>query len=191
MTKLLEAVTTDGTARGMSLKELSGIAVAGKTGTTQNNCDRWFVGYTPRLLCGVWMGYDYPTPLDGIDGNPCVTIFDEVISACEAVYQRKAPQRAFDTSPRVIPVKICPLSGEIATPEGYEAMNDLNAPQIGWFIEGTEPRDACHLHFVGWESDTGEPTEETEPEEAADGSETVTQETETESEKPWFWRLLP
>lgn len=191
MTKLLEAVTTDGTARGMSLKELSGIAVAGKTGTTQNNCDRWFVGYTPRLLCGVWMGYDYPTPLDGIDGNPCVTIFDEVISACEAVYQRKAPQRAFDTSPRVIPAKICPLSGEIATPECYEAMNDLNAPQIGWYIEGTEPRDACHLHFVGWESDTDEPTEETEPEEAADGSETVTQEAKTESEKPWFWRLLP
>jgi penicillin-binding protein 1A len=35
-----------------------GIPVAGKTGTTDNNMDAWFVGYTPELVAGVWMGYD-------------------------------------------------------------------------------------------------------------------------------------
>lgn len=152
MTRLLETVTTDGTASNMRLRE-EGILVAGKTGTTQNNCDRWFVGYTPRLLCGVWMGYDYPMPLDGIDGNPAVWAFDDVISACEDILQKDAPKSSFDPHERVISVRICPLSGEIATPECYAAMGAHHLPEVGWFVEGTEPRDCCHLHFSLWQAD--------------------------------------
>lgn len=150
MTRLLESVTEDGTAQGLYLKEMAGIDVAGKTGTTQNNCDRWFVGYTPRLLCGVWMGYDYPMPMDDLEGNPCLGIFDKVVTACEKVYDGAPPQKTFDRDPHVIPVRICPLSGEIATPECYEALRALNLPRTGWYEEGTEPRDCCHLHFSLW-----------------------------------------
>ena len=184
MTRLLETVTEDGTARGLSLKDDAGIPVAGKTGTTQNNCDRWFVGYTPNLLCGVWMGYDYPVPLDGIDGNPCLTVFDDVISACEAAYEGGG-RVDFDRDPTVIPVKICPLTGEIATPECYAALTENNLPKTGWFIEGTEPRDACHLHFSGWQET---PPLETE----TDESSTPWEDTAEGSREPWwFSHLLP
>ncbi len=186
MTRLLETVTEDGTACGLSLKDDRGIPVAGKTGTTQNNCDRWFVGYTPNLLCGVWMGYDYPVPLDGIDGNPCLTVFDEVMSACEAAYE-SGGRADFDRDPLVVPLRICPLTGEIATPECYAALTEKNLPKTGWFIEGTEPRDACHLHFGGWQE---APSLETETE--TDGSSKPWEDTsEGQTEPWWFSRLLP
>ena len=57
MTRLLMTVTRYGTAkRYLTITEALAVETAGKTGTTQNNCDRRFVGYTPRLLAGVWMG---------------------------------------------------------------------------------------------------------------------------------------
>ena len=79
MTKLLEEVIERGTARGTI--SLDGhVSVAGKTGTTQNNCDKLFVGYTPSLMGGVWCGYDYPEPISSSLGNPSIKIWDEVIS---------------------------------------------------------------------------------------------------------------
>lgn len=185
MTRLLETVTENGTAAGLALKEIQGVSVAGKTGTTQNNCDRWFVGYTPNLLCGVWMGYDYPAPLDGINGNPCLTVFDEVMTACEKV-SSVGTRTDFYRDPTVIPVRICPLTGEIAAPECYHALAEKNLPATGWFIEGTEPRDVCHLHFGIWtesvpsEPETDEPLSDTENTE------------EIETKEPWwFSRLFP
>jgi penicillin-binding protein 1A len=55
MTRLLEGVITDGTARGISS---FGAPAAGKTGTTDQNVDAWFVGYTPELTTCVWIGHD-------------------------------------------------------------------------------------------------------------------------------------
>ncbi|MBQ9781164.1 MAG: transglycosylase domain-containing protein [Clostridia bacterium] len=186
MTHLLETVTEDGTARGLKLKDESGIPVAGKTGTTQNNCDRWFVGYTPNLLCGIWMGYEYPVPLDGIDGNPCLTVFDEVMSACEEIY--RGSRVDFDRDPSVIPVRVCPLTGEIATPECYDALIDKNLPQTGWFIEGTEPKDACRLHFGGWMESMPLETESETDEPSTQQEDTV----ESQPNEPWwFSRILP
>ncbi len=79
MTKLLEEVVSRGTARG-KISLANYVSVAGKTGTTQNNCDRLFVGYTPSLLGGVWCGYDYPEPISSSLGNPSIKIWDEVMS---------------------------------------------------------------------------------------------------------------
>jgi penicillin-binding protein 1A len=57
MTKIMEGPVTKGTAKG--LKQGLGIkAMGGKTGTTNDNSDLWFVGYTPQLLAGVWVGCD-------------------------------------------------------------------------------------------------------------------------------------
>src|SRR5438552_8531720 len=54
MTQLLEGVVTGGTGQAAALP---GRAVAGKTGTTENYGDAWFVGYTPQLVTAVWVGY--------------------------------------------------------------------------------------------------------------------------------------
>ncbi len=79
MTELLCEVVSRGTGRGkISLAKY--VSIAGKTGTTQNNCDRLFVGYTPSLLGGVWCGYDYPEPISYSLGNPSIKIWDDVMS---------------------------------------------------------------------------------------------------------------
>jgi penicillin-binding protein 1A len=60
MTSMLEGVVQRGT--GTSAKAI-GKPVAGKTGTTNDYNDAWFVGYSPDLVCGVWVGYDTPRSL--------------------------------------------------------------------------------------------------------------------------------
>ncbi len=66
MTDILEGVLTNGTAKGLALDNM---ACAGKTGTTNDNKDGWFVGYTPYYTCSVWVGYDQPKELKGLMGS--------------------------------------------------------------------------------------------------------------------------
>lgn len=67
LTNMLQSVTTEGTARGKLGKWKR--AVAGKTGTTNNIKDAWFVGYTAQLACGVFVGYDEPKTLGRGEGG--------------------------------------------------------------------------------------------------------------------------
>ena len=57
---------------------LSGMPVGGKTGTTTNNCDRWFVGFTPYYVGAVWTGYDMPEYMN-FSGNPAAQIWKLVM----------------------------------------------------------------------------------------------------------------
>lgn len=64
LTSMLESVITDGTGRKAAL----GRFAAGKTGTSQDNRDAWFVGYTDRLIAAVWLGNDDNSPMKGVSG---------------------------------------------------------------------------------------------------------------------------
>lgn len=66
MTDVLEGVLTVGTAKGQGLESMS---CAGKTGTTNEVKDSWFVGYTPYYTTSVWIGYDMPAKLEGDIGR--------------------------------------------------------------------------------------------------------------------------
>lgn len=78
MTKLLQAVIETGSANGyITINEFT--EVAGKTGTSQSNMDKCFVGFTPSLICGVWTGYTNPAPLDRIGGNISAIFWDEIM----------------------------------------------------------------------------------------------------------------
>ena len=66
MTDMLTSVITEGTGRGLDLGEMP---CAGKTGTTNDNKDGWFVGYTRYYTTGVWVGYDMPRSFAGLSGN--------------------------------------------------------------------------------------------------------------------------
>lgn len=141
LTAMLEEVVAYGTAASLTLPS-QGISVAGKTGTTQNTCDRWFVGYTPRLLCGVWMGYEYPAPLDDLGGNPCLGIFDDVMSRAEAAYVGAPDKTTFDRSSRLVRVSYCRTCGGLPTPSCT-----LDGHMVtGWFLSGHEPQTVCHCH---------------------------------------------
>lgn len=60
MIKMLEAVVDSGTARRLRYEFGLGNDIGGKTGTTQNNSDGWFVGFTPKLVAGAWVGAETP-----------------------------------------------------------------------------------------------------------------------------------
>lgn len=65
MTDVLEGVMTSGTGRGLGI---SGMPSAGKTGTTNDRKDGWFVGYSPYYTTGVWVGYDIPKEMSDLSG---------------------------------------------------------------------------------------------------------------------------
>ena len=65
MTNILESVVTGGTGKGLAVDNQP---TAGKTGTTNDNKDGWFCGYTPYYTTAVWVGYDMPRTLPGLSG---------------------------------------------------------------------------------------------------------------------------
>ena len=85
MTYMLNNAATYGTG---SESRLINMPVAGKTGTTTSNRDRWFCGYTPYYTCAVWTGYDTPETMS-FSGNPATQIWQKVMSAIHADLPRK------------------------------------------------------------------------------------------------------
>ena len=77
MTSMLENVLTEGTAKGNALTMTSS---AGKTETTNDNKDSWFVGYTYYYTTCVWVGYDIPQQLPGQSPHYPVQIWKEFMS---------------------------------------------------------------------------------------------------------------
>lgn len=129
MTKLLEGVITDGTSSSITLGDLT--ECAGKTGTSSDDFDRWFVGYTPELLCGVWCGYEYPEPLIG--RNLCTSVWNRVMRYLTREYAEKT---VFDLPATVVQLSYCAESGDLPT----EACEHR---KLGWFTAETAPRDPC------------------------------------------------
>ncbi len=77
MTYMLNNAATYGTGYE---SRLSNMPVAGKTGTTSDNKDRWFCGYTPYYTCAVWTGYDTPEYMS-FSGNPATQIWQDVMES--------------------------------------------------------------------------------------------------------------
>lgn len=147
MTKLLETVVTQGTGKGARL--LGGkVAVAGKTGTSNADCDRYFIGYTPEYLAGVWYGFDYPKPLSDVKGNPAVRIWHDVMTSVVAPSVRAGrAQKNFTTAPGIIKVSYCQDSGLCPTDA---CRHDVRGDRCveGYFVQGTEPRGYCNCHVM-------------------------------------------
>ncbi len=107
--------------------------VAAKTGTTDT--DAWIVGYTPRTVCAVWVGYDRMKPINGVESHMAAPIFAAVM---KAAYQDQ-PQGAWQRPDNVVTVAIDPESGEGATTSCPLQEQDA-------FVAGTAPVAPCHLH---------------------------------------------
>lgn len=90
LTQLLYNAVENGT--GTAAKLASGMAVAGKTGTTGDNKDRWFCGYTPYYVAAVWTGYDTPAEIS-TSGNPAAKIWNRVM----ALVHENLEVKSFDT----------------------------------------------------------------------------------------------
>ncbi len=86
MNRYLSSVVTSGTGRGASLAD--GTFTAGKTGTTSENFDRWFVGYSQYYVAAVWYGYDTPQSIS-MSSNPCIPVWRNVMSAVHSTIKNK------------------------------------------------------------------------------------------------------
>ncbi len=147
MTKLLENVVTEGTAKGAQILGGS-VHVAGKTGTSNSDCDKWFIGYTPELLAGVWYGFPYPRALSDVKGNPAVHVFHDVMEKLVRQEARVRPlKREFPLSEGVIRVTYCRDSGKCPTDACRADVRGDRCTQ-GYFVQGTEPHGYCDCHVM-------------------------------------------
>ena len=142
MTAMLQNVVKNGTASGITLKE--NIDCAGKTGTTQNNYDRWFVGYTPYFIGGVWYGYEYPKTLASGTSGVCVEVWDEIMTKLHKKYISLG-SKGFKTTDSIISFEYCRDSGMIAT-EACKKDPRGDRRETGYFIKGSEPTQKCSCH---------------------------------------------
>ena len=144
MTKLLTDVVWGGTADRLTVKNK--VALACKTGTTQDNKDRWCIGYTPSLICGVWYGYEYPREIPRSEKNYFLDAFDTVLTN---IYERgivsQYKDRKFEESASLVSVNYCMDSGLLPTDA---CINDARGSRIkqGYFVSGTEPTERCSTH---------------------------------------------
>ena len=107
MNKLLQEVALVGTG---SEAQFSGMHIAGKTGSTNGNKDRYFVGYTPYYSCAVWAGYEHNQQIVA-SGNPCSAIFRKVMSAIH----QELPDKDFFSCSGLTSVTVCADSGMLAS----------------------------------------------------------------------------
>jgi len=127
VTSLLEGVVREGTgARVKALKR----PVAGKTGTTNNLFDAWFMGFTPDHVTGCWVGLDEESSL-GVGENGSKTAIPIWLGFMEKIYKDK-PVKVFKVPEGVVFAKIDAKTGLLAIPESEETL-------VECFKEGTAP----------------------------------------------------
>lgn len=86
MNRYLNSVVTSGIGRGAALSD--GTFTAGKTGTTSENFDRWFIGYSPYYVASVWYGYDTPASIE-MSSNPCIPVWKNVMDKVHSTIKKK------------------------------------------------------------------------------------------------------
>jgi len=140
ISSMLSDVIASGTATGVRAAGFR-LPAAGKTGTTDEYTDAWFIGYTPHIVTGVWFGLDAPAPImtRGFGGTVAVPAW--------ARFMKQATQgdRAdwYEMPPGLEKVEICSLSGARASPscrhQYVPAANSGMAAGYGAPVEGLPP----------------------------------------------------
>ncbi len=109
VTDLLTSVVKEGTGTSAYFP---GPELAGKTGTTTNNHDKWFVGYTPSLVAATWVGYDNPSAINSY-GNPAARLWQAVMSKIDYSKRPKSFSRVLSYE-GLEEYHICSVSGLLA-----------------------------------------------------------------------------
>lgn len=169
MNKLLQTVMTEGTGRTY---KLSGIQCFGKTGTTTESKDRWFIGGTPEYLCGIWYGYDIPKEIHyNLSPNPCGTLWNLVM---KGIYDLKGEKEDEFTIPEgVVRKEYNPYNGNLSSGSGL----------YGWYDENNLPSYSAYVPTTEEESSEEESSEAETTENAPATTERAT-ENELETEEP-------
>jgi penicillin-binding protein 1B len=147
VTNLMEEVVRSGTGAGSRSRGFV-LPAAGKTGTSR---DAWFVGFTTRLLCVVWVGFDDNTELPLQGAQAALPIWTEFMKRAHR-YREYKNVSDFPAPDGIVTADVDPLSGKLATPSCPSSH-----PEV--FIAGTQPLEYCPLHggagktmIAGWDT---------------------------------------
>src|SRR5690606_30651266 len=130
-TSLLEGVVDRGTGAAIRARGLRG-PIAGKTGTTDDENDLWFVGFTPELVVVVWVGYDEPRKIGVPSSRGALPIWADYLEAISGGQIRGG----FPRPREVERVEIDPMTGE-------RALWGCPRNQTEYFLIGTAPIETC------------------------------------------------
>ena len=134
VTNMMRSVINEGTAAGVRAMGFS-LDAAGKTGTTNDLRDAWFVGFTPELLTVVWVGLDENQALGLSGAQAALPIWTTFMMRALAGHADKA----FDVPPNVTFADVDRDTGQLATPGCPRVIHEA-------FLTGTEPVQYCELH---------------------------------------------
>jgi penicillin-binding protein 1A len=131
LTSLLQGVVEEVGGTGQRAKAL-GRPTAGKTGTTQSYYDAWFIGYTPDIAAGVWVGYDQEKSLGRGEGGgrTALPIWVEYMKAAH----EGLPVRSFPTPDGIVFSSLDNETGRLASSNSKEVVRQA-------FVIGTEPKE--------------------------------------------------
>ncbi|MDD4569642.1 MAG: penicillin-binding protein 1A [Tepidanaerobacteraceae bacterium] len=140
VTDMMRSVVTEGT--GWRVADFP-FPVAGKTGTTSDDKDVWWVAYTPHLTGVVWMGHDDPATMRNVAGGYQPALIWKKIMT---VAHQNLPKKQFEKPDGIVgPIEICIDSGKLPTelcskdPRGHRTRKE-------YFIRGTQPTEHCDVH---------------------------------------------
>ncbi len=113
------------------------IPAAGKTGTTDDYSDAWFIGYTPRLVAGVWVGYDQRKPIGrGMSGSrAALPLWTRIMQSAT----RDMEAEDFDRPEGVVERTVCKETSYLSRPNCPETRSEV-------FLDGQVPSQRCYLH---------------------------------------------
>lgn len=161
MNQLLKGVVREGTGGGA---QLSNMDTCGKTGTTDNNKDRWFIGYTPYYVGSVWFGYDKPQAISA-GSNPALIIWEDIMSQIH----KPLPSEYFEVPDGVVEKIVCQRTGLSPTED---------CTKITMYVDSEKASKKCHGEhgYIGTkpyknieELDEDENSDEENPESEGDG----------------------
>lgn len=162
MTSFLSEVVNGNAGTGRGAK-LSNMSTYGKTGTSNSNHDKWFVGFTPHYVGAVWYGYDNKP--QGVSTNASVSIWKKVMSKVH----ESLPDKEIPVPSNVTSASICQRTGKLASPGCQHAHKE-------YFVKGTVPSKYCN-------NSNGNYTDfENESEEAVDSDNTAPENTNSETD---------
>lgn len=137
MTNMMEEVLRSGTGAGVRARGFA-LPAAGKTGTSH---DGWFAGFTSKLICIVWVGFDdnAEMPVDG--AYSALPVWTEFMKRAHR-FREYAGAQPFYAPAGIVSVEVDPLSGQLASSGCPNTRGEV-------FVAGSQPQEMCHLHRGG------------------------------------------
>jgi penicillin-binding protein 1B len=140
VTNMMRSVMNEGTGAGARTAGFT-FDAAGKSGTTNDLRDAWFIGFTPELLTVVWVGYDNNQPIGLSGAQAALPIWTAFMKRALAGH----PDRAFEVPEGIVFADIDKDTGKLALPACPKVFREA-------FLNGTEPRQYCDVHRTGLSS---------------------------------------